>query len=148
MPSPSNANPAYPNSITPGYDPLTQQGDIAIRAVNIQTDTSVTPNVKYGDMATSGPTSSTGIPTSVAASASAVALLASSNSRKAAYIYNDSSATLYVGLFAHASLTTSLYTTQVPPNNLYEVPITPVYLGEISGIWSSATGNARITEMS
>ena len=93
-------------------------------------------------------TSGTGTPTSVAGIASAVALLVNNPARKGAYIYNDSSATLYVGLFAHASLTTSLYTTQVPPNNLYELPTIPAYTGEISGIWSSATGNARCTEMS
>ncbi len=92
--------------------------------------------------------SATGTPTSVAANASAVALLTSNTGRKGAHVYNDSSATLYLGLFAHASLTTSVYTTQVPGGTLYEMPASPVYTGEISGLWASATGNARITEMS
>lgn len=92
--------------------------------------------------------SATGTPTSVAGSASAVALLAANTNRKAAYIFNDSTATLYIGLFAHGTLTTSNYTTQIPANTLWEMPIYPVYTGEISGIWSSAVGNARMTEMS
>lgn len=97
---------------------------------------------------TSSPTSTTGTPTSVAGSASSVALLASNTSRKGAYIYNDSSSTYYIGFFAHATLTTSNYTTQIPPGYLYELPTTPVYIGEISGIQGSASGFARITEMS
>ncbi len=91
--------------------------------------------------------SATGTPTSVAGNAAAVALLAANTNRKAAYIFNDSTATLYIGLFAHATLTTTNYTTQIPANVLWEMPIYPVYTGEISGIWASATGNARITEM-
>ena len=127
---------------------------VKLRAKNVTTDSTASPPIVVGDLGvqveveTNEPTSSTGTPTSVAGSASAVALLASNTARKGAYIYNDSAATLYIGLFAHATLTTSVYTTQVPPGNLYEMPTSPVYTGEISGIWSSATGNARITEMS
>ena len=90
----------------------------------------------------------TGTPTSVAGSTSAVALLGSNASRKGAYIYNDSAATLYIGLFSHTLLTTSVYTTQVPASTLYELPTLPLYTGEVSGLWASASGNARITEMS
>ena len=91
------------------------------------------------------PTSTTGTPTSVAASASSVTLLAANTARKGASVYNDSTAIMFLTL--NATTTASLYTTQVPPNTLYEVPVTPVYTGAISALWASATGNARITEM-
>ena len=91
------------------------------------------------------PTSATGTPTAVAASATSVTLLAANANRKGASVYNDSTAIMFLTL--NATTTASLYTTQVPPNTLYEVPVTPVYTGAISALWASATGNARITEM-
>jgi hypothetical protein len=81
--------------------------------------------------------------TSVAASASSVNLLALNSNRLGAAIYNDSSVTLYVKLGTTAS--TSSYTVQIAPLGYYEVPYG--YTGNIDGIWASATGNARITEL-
>jgi len=82
--------------------------------------------------------------TSVAGSASSVQLLASNPYRLGAAIYNDSSADLYLKLGTTAS--TSSFTVKMAANSYYEVPFS--YTGEIDGIWSSATGNARITEIS
>lgn len=86
--------------------------------------------------------------TSVAASASSVSLLAANNARKGATITNDSSAVLYIKLGATASTTS--YTVTLAgaagaPFSYYEVPFG--YVGAIDGIWASATGNARITEI-
>jgi len=81
--------------------------------------------------------------TSVSGSATSVTLLASNTSRVGATIFNDSTATLYLKLGATASTTsfvTKLYTDQY-----YEVPFG--YTGIIDGIWSSATGSARIVEL-
>jgi hypothetical protein len=83
--------------------------------------------------------------TQIAASATTGVLLAANPVRKAAYVYNDSSANLYVAFAATA--TTSAYTVKVPAATLYEMPLSPAYQGIISGIWDSATGNARITEV-
>ena len=91
-------------------------------------------------------TSGTSTLTSVASSASTVVLLASNAARKGAYFYNDSTAILYLAFAATAS--TSAYTLQIPTNGFYEMPPIPVYTGTISGIWSAANGNARITELS
>lgn len=88
-----------------------------------------------------GPT--TGTTTSVAGSATTVTLLASNTSRKSATFYNDSTATLYLKLGATASTTS--YTVQLTPNSYYELSVG--YTGIIDGIWSSATGNVRITEL-
>jgi hypothetical protein len=92
------------------------------------------------------PTSSTGTITSVNAAASSTQLLASNSSRKAAYFFNDSGATLYLALAGSAS--TTAYTVQMPANSFFELPTSPVYTGAVFGIWSSATGAVRITELS
>jgi hypothetical protein len=81
--------------------------------------------------------------TSVAGSASSVSLLAANNARKGATITNDSTAILYVKLGATASVTS--YTVKMQTDAYYEVPFG--YVGAIDGIWASATGNARITEI-
>jgi hypothetical protein len=91
----------------------------------------------------------TGTSSSVAASATAVTLLAANGSRKGATIYNDSSAVLYVKLGSGASTTS--FTALLVGNGggaggYFEVPA--AYTGIITGIWASATGAARITELS
>lgn len=81
---------------------------------------------------------------SVAGAAASTTLRAANPMRKALYIYNDSTALLYIALAATAS--TSAYTVKVQPDGYYELP-SPVYTGLVTGIWASATGNARVTEV-
>jgi hypothetical protein len=84
--------------------------------------------------------------TSVAGSAANQTLLASNSARLGATIFNDQATggpILYVKLGATAS--TSSYTVQLTPNSYYEVPFS--FSGQIDGIWASAAGNARITEL-
>lgn len=81
----------------------------------------------------------------VAGSATNVTLLASNASRLGAYVFNDSSAALYVKLGATAS--TSSFTVKVAAGGYLELPH-PCYTGILDGIWDSSTGNARITEVS
>ena len=81
---------------------------------------------------------------SVASSATSVTLLASNAARKGATIYNESTAILYLKLGATASLTS--YSAQLVAGAYYELPF--AYTGIIDGIWASANGNARITEIS
>lgn len=97
--------------------------------------------------ASTPPTSTTSALTSVAASVSGVALLAANSARKAAYIYNDSTAIMYLGLVAHGSVSATEYTVQVAAQGFYELPTSPIYQGEISAVWASANGNARLTEL-
>jgi len=82
--------------------------------------------------------------TSVASSASSVSLFASNPAAQGRLVYNDSTQVLYVAFASTA--TTSAYTVQVPPGGYYEFP-KPVYTGVSSGIWASANGNARLTEL-
>jgi hypothetical protein len=81
---------------------------------------------------------------SVAAATSNTQLLAANATRKGATIFNDSSADLYLGLGTTAA-STSNFTIKLPAGGYYEVPFS--FSGEIRGIWSSATGNARISEL-
>lgn len=79
----------------------------------------------------------------VAGSASNVTLLAASWSRKGATVHNDSTAILYLKLGASSSTTD--FTVKLQADQYYEVPFG--FLGIITGTWASATGNARMTEL-
>jgi hypothetical protein len=91
---------------------------------------------------------STGSIASVAGSASDVTVLASNSSRKGATFYNDSTAILYLAL-ANVTSSTTVYTVQIPANGYYELPMNQggAYTGIVKGIWASATGNVRVTEL-
>lgn len=81
---------------------------------------------------------------SVVGSATSVALLAANANRLGATVYNDSSAILYLKLGATASTTS--FSVAMAASSYFEAPFG--YTGAIDGIWTSATGNARITELS
>jgi hypothetical protein len=100
----------------------------------VQTDGTLTP----------GRTATSTI-TSVAGAATSTQLLASNTSRTGAYFYNDSTAILYLAFATSAS--TTAYTVQMAAQTFYEMPTIPVYTGAIFGIWASAAGNCRITEL-
>ena len=81
--------------------------------------------------------------TTVAASATSVTCVALNANRLGASIYNDSTADLYVKLGATASTTS--FIAKVFTDGLFTVPFN--YTGVVDCIWSSATGNARVTEV-
>ncbi len=88
-----------------------------------------------------------GTKASVASSASSVTILAANTSRKGAMVYNDSTQILYLDLTG-GTASNSSYSVQVPANGFFELPGPSIYSGLITGIWASATGNARVTEFS
>lgn len=85
----------------------------------------------------------TGTGSSVTAATSSTTVLAANTARIGATVFNDSTATLYLALFSGASTTS--YTAQVGANAYYEVPFG--YDGIITGVWSAANGNVRVTEI-
>lgn len=87
--------------------------------------------------------SATSTVTSVASSASNVNLLALNTARLGATIFNDSTVILYIKMGTTASLTN--YSVQVQASGYFEIPYG--YTGNIDGIWASANGNARISEL-
>ena len=88
--------------------------------------------------------SATGTQSSVAASATDVTVLASNADRRGASVYNDSSVILYL-LLANATSSATAYTVKMQPDDYFEVPFG--YTGIIKGIWASATGSTRVTEL-
>jgi hypothetical protein len=89
------------------------------------------------------PKSTTATLSNVSGSVSSGTLLASNSSRLGATIFNDSTADLYVKFGVTAA--TNSFTVKILAGGYYEVPFR--YNGRIDGIWSSATGAARITEL-
>jgi hypothetical protein len=79
---------------------------------------------------------------SVSGSASSVTLKASNADRLGIRVYNDSTATLYLKFGSSAS--SASYTVKMYPEDFYE---DYQYTGLISGVWSSATGSALVTEI-
>lgn len=82
--------------------------------------------------------------TNVASSATNVTLKAANASRRGLTIFNDSEAVLYVKFGATASA--SSFTVKIAAGGYYEMPL-PIYVGIVDGIWASANGNARVTEL-
>jgi len=79
----------------------------------------------------------------VAASLTSVQLLASNTARRSFVILNDSAFPLRLGRGTAATATSAIL---ILPNQVYEA-IQPCFTGQINGIWTSATGNARIEEI-
>lgn len=101
-----------------------------------------------GTVAVSQAKSATATLSNVASSATSVTVLASNAARLGATVANDSTAILYVKFGSTASTTS--FTVYMPGTGggtpaYYEVPAN--YTGIITGIWASATGSARVMEL-
>lgn len=126
----------------------TDIGDVTINnasggsAVNIQDGgNSITVD---GAVTATPVTVTTSTLSNVASSATSVTVLALNTARKQAMVFNDSTAILYLKLGATASATS--FTARLAPYGYFELP-DPVYSGVIDGIWASANGSARVTEL-
>lgn len=83
--------------------------------------------------------------TNVTSAAADTQLLAALTTRKGMLLYNDSAYTLFLKYGTGAS--NSSFTAPLAPGGWWEMP-NPIYTGQVNGIWSSAGGFARITELS
>jgi hypothetical protein len=84
----------------------------------------------------------------VNASASSVTLIAANTGRKAgSKVVNDSTAILYIKLGSTASATDYWAAIDGKTTVPGEALIPDGYLGIVTGIWASATGAARVVEM-
>ncbi len=89
--------------------------------------------------------SATATATQVAASTSAVTLLAANASRKGATVYYDGAAILY--LLEGAGVPSATNFTYKLGSGLYTAYEAPAgFTGALKGIWSAATGSANVTE--
>jgi hypothetical protein len=89
--------------------------------------------------------SATGSNSSVASTTTnSTSILASNANRLGATIYQDDTVSyLYISL--GSTCTPTNFTIKIAPGGYYEVPFG--YTGAITGVWSAATGSARITEL-
>jgi hypothetical protein len=79
----------------------------------------------------------------VSASTVSILLIAENHNRRGVTIHNDSTAVLYIKLGEEA--TTSEFTDILLDGDYYETPYG--FSGPVYGIWSSATGQALLTEI-
>jgi hypothetical protein len=70
-------------------------------------------------------------------------VLASNTARKGATVFNDSTSAVFLKFGATASATS--FTVKVASGGYFEVPFG--YTGILDGIWVSANGSARVTEL-
>lgn len=122
---------------------------VANQSVNTAQVNGVTTLANAGSVGTGAQriaiaTAATGTTSTVAGSATSVQLLAANTSRIGVIIYNDGNADLKIKFGTTASSTN--FSILIPKNTNYE-GWAPLYNGRIDGIWSSAAGNARITEI-
>ncbi len=118
-----------------------QDGIPAVRLVGL--DNEALPSDSLGLNVSRQAAATTATLANVAGSASSVTLQASNSGRRGLTIWNDSSAILYVKLGTTASTTSC--TVKMVADAYYEVPFG--YTGRVDGIWASATGSARMTEL-
>jgi hypothetical protein len=129
------------SAVLSGNMTMVQGGPLAVQAsgaYNAPVYVATTGTIGVKQLQSSSPTVTT-----VAGNASNVTLLASNANRLGATIFNDSVASLYVKFGATASVTS--FTIRMSSGSYYELPFN--YTGQIDGIWSAATGSARITEI-
>lgn len=142
-------------SIGKAEDAAHTTGDTGIFALGVRNDDATTAgsgtNGDYTQLSTDAngrlvtvQKAKIGTETSVAGSASSVTILAANSDRMGAAVYNDSSAILYLRYSATAA-TTSTFTVKMFPEDYHE--IFGGYTGQLVGIWASAAGSARVTEL-
>lgn len=84
-------------------------------------------------------------PQRVNAATASTVLVAANPFRRGLSVFNEGTAILWLACAPTASAT--VYTVQVPSNELYELPPAPLYRGVVSGIWQAAGGAALVTEL-
>jgi hypothetical protein len=81
----------------------------------------------------------------VSASATAVTLAAAQTIRVGLIVYNDSTSDLYLKFGSSASTTDFTYF--IPAGGTWESVNGVSYTGIVTGIWTTATGAAQVTEL-
>lgn len=131
---------------------LGQKAMAASLAVTVASDQSAVPvsgtvaATQSGSWIVKDSVASTSTLSNVSSSATNVTLLASNANRLGATFYNDSTQICYLKFGATASSTS--YTVQLVAGAYYELPPAHIYTGIIDGLWASANGSMRVTELS
>lgn len=128
---------SMPVTVASNQSAVPVSGSVAVS--NLPATQPVSGTVSAAQVATTGATCS-----NVASSTASVSLREANTSRRAALVFNDSTAALYLKFGATASATS--YTVQIAAGGFYELP-QPIYTGVLDGIWAAANGAARVTEV-
>lgn len=131
-------------TVQPGNTANTTAWKVDGSAVTQPVSGTVTANAGSGTFTTKELRCTTGTITSVASNAGSVAILASNANRLGGSVFNESTQILYLSWSATAASIT-VYSAQVLPGGYTEIPFG--YTGQLTGIWASANGSARVTEM-
>jgi hypothetical protein len=118
----------------------------AVKAASVAaaaTDPALVVSVSPNSTVKTAQQNATAALTSVAASVASVTVLALNANRKGAMITNDSTSVVYIAFAATATATA--FTAKLNAGDYYEVPFG--YTGIITGIWVTAAGSARVTEI-
>jgi hypothetical protein len=99
-----------------------------------------------GDLQTISNLSGTVTQTSVTSVITSVTILAANAARRGAIIYNDSTSVLRLSYGTTAASTTA-FSVLVQANSAYFLDV-PLWTGAITGIWVTANGAARVTDLS
>lgn len=150
-------------TITPGTaatslgkaeDAAHASGDVGVFALGVRNDGAATSftsaNGDYNPVATDAQgriyviqKAPTATLSNVSSSATNVTILAANTGRIGAQFYNDSTTVLYLKFGTTASATS--FTVPLAAATYYELP--GGYTGNIDGIWASANGTCRVTEL-
>ena len=79
----------------------------------------------------------------IAASVTSILLVPASSDRLMVLIFNDSTA--YLNIKFGMSATSANFNVQLRPHGYYEFSL-PIYLDNVYGVWTAATGFAKVTE--
>ena len=88
-------------------------------------------------------TGSEGTISSVAVSSTTAVLAAANDNRKYMIVHNLSGAEIFIAFAATADHTAGNYTVKLADGSAYEVPA--LYLGAVSAITETASGNVNVT---
>lgn len=108
----------------------------------LQENNRLLEGLSLGTVSVSANKGATSAPVSIAASATSIELLASNSDRVEGIIYNDSTSNLYVLMGSGA--TTSNYTIKLETD---ESLVIDRYTGVVHGVWDSAVGSAKVTDI-
>ena len=125
---------------------------VRCRATTAPTTNGLTVVIQPGGMAyapvvtsiAAAPAGVTGNGASTVTAAADTLLIAANAARKGLAVFNDSTAALYLSMGTTAASLT-VFTCKIAAGSYYEVPFG--YTGAVRGIWSAATGAARLTEV-
>ena len=112
--------------------------------VNLGANNDVT--VTSGTVTSTVPVASTATLANITAATSSTTLQAANSNRLGLVIYNDSTSVMYMKFGSTASSTS--FTHQLQAGEVWELATGGCrYTGIVTGIWVSATGAARVTEL-